>query len=125
MGSCDSLLFKPKCTSKDILALCLLCSLRTHDQIPLGNRARVNAQELVHREQSFLEEHILEGSACGWVHRVHSKKPNKCFQVAALGQVLSYAPGDGKWPGCHFLSVCSKRCGRDLESVPARVARLR
>lgn len=68
-----------------------------------------NAQEPVDREQSFLEEHILEVPACGWVHSVHRKNLDKCLQVSVLCQVLCYALGMGSGPAAiFFLSAPSR-----------------
>lgn len=86
----------------------LLCSIRIHDQIPHGN-SQARVQEPVHREPSFLEEHILEGSAYGWVHCAHCEKPDKCLQVPALCPVPCTPQGMGSGlAAIFFLSAPSR-----------------
>lgn len=95
-------LFKQKCASKDIFTLCLQCGLRTYHQAPHGNKARVTLRnELM--ENSFAGRARSWGLACGWMHSVHCKNLDKCWQCLLCVRSCARPWGwEVAWPPLSF-----------------------
>lgn len=98
-------------------------AVRPQNSRPVSSweQSQSNAHDLVNREESSLEEHILRTYL--WLSIRCSLQESGHLRVSALCQAYA-GLGHGDCPGDHSLSVCSKdRNGRTLESAKASVVR--